>query len=102
MTGAAGAASIVTVFGVETAEQFELPYMRTEYDPAEDTMMERVVAPFDHAYELPGVDVSVSKVPGHIFKEPLAVITGTTGAAIVLTVVTADVAEQPALILVTE
>ena len=65
-------------------------------------MIERVVAPFDHTYELPGVEVSVSKVPGHMFKEPLAVITGTTGAAIALTLVTAEVAVQPVLIPVTE
>lgn len=102
MTGAAGAASIETTFGVETAEQFALPYMRTVYDPAADTMMERVVAPLDHAYEVPGVEVSVSKVPGHMLKEPLAVITGTTGAAIALTTIAAEVAEQPVLIPVTE
>jgi len=65
-------------------------------------MIDRVVAPFDHTYELPGVEVSVSKVPGHMFNGPLAVIKGTTGAAIALTIVTAEVAEQPVLIPVTE
>ena len=65
-------------------------------------MIERVVAPFDHAYELPGDEVSVNKVPGHMLSGPLAVITGARGAANTLTTVIADVAGHPVFIPVTE
>ena len=65
-------------------------------------MIERVVAPLDHVYELPGVEVSVSKVPGHIFNGAFGVITGTTGVVVALTTVIAEVAEQPELIPFTE
>jgi hypothetical protein len=60
------------------------------------TLIEGVVAPFDHKYDAPLDAVNVTDPPVQKVVAPLAVIVG-VGAAPTVTVVALDVAEQPVL-----
>ena len=60
------------------------------------TLILCVVAPLLHKYDAAEVDVSVTDPPGQKLVPPFAVITGTGGRELRVTVVEAEVAEQPA------
>ena len=65
-------------------------------------MIDCVVAPFDHKYELAAEEVRVTLPPAQKVVAPLAVIVGVAGVALTVTAVAADVALQPfALVTVT-
>ena len=65
-------------------------------------LMDCVVAPFDHRYELPAFAVSVTLPPAQNVVGPPAVIVA-VGVALTVTAVAAEVALQPlAFVMVTE
>lgn len=70
--------------------------------PAAETVIERVVAPFDHKYPFAAEDVNVKVVPGQTFNELLAETVGVVGLLLAFTAVTADVPPQPPELVVTE
>ena len=51
-----------------------------------------VVAPFDHKYVVPALDVSVTEPPAQNVVGPEAVIVGAAGSALTVTTVAADTA----------
>ena len=70
--------------------------------PLEFTVIDGVVAPLDHRYELPALAVSVTLPPAQNVVGPPAVIVA-VGAGLTATGVAADVALQPfAFVTVTE
>jgi hypothetical protein len=93
IVGVGGIALTVTVVGADVAPQ-PFPFETvTEYEPAVVTVIDRVVAPFDHKYEsveLFGA-VSVTESLTQNVVGPLAVITGTGGTAATPTVALAVV-----------
>lgn len=65
--------------------------------------MDCVVAPVDHTLPVADDDVRITEPPAQKVVEPPAVIVGVAGFAFTVTVVVADVAEQPEpLVTVTE
>jgi len=90
----------VTTVGADVAEQLPLLTV-TEYEPAVVTVIDFVVFPFDHRYELPVLAVSVTLPPGQNDVGPFAVIVA-VGLFVTVTTVGAEVAEQLPLLTVTE
>jgi hypothetical protein len=54
------------------------------------TVILAVVAPVDHKYEEPALDVNVTLSPVQKFKGPSAVIVGVAGKALTVTIAGAD------------
>lgn len=93
--GAAGFALIVTVVAAEVAEQPEPLVTVTVYDPAELTVIDWFVEPFDQRLPEAEEEVKVTDPPAQKLVAPLAVMVGVTGFAFTVTVVEAEVAEHP-------
>ena len=75
IVGTGPLAEVETVTGEETIDTPLEFVTRTVYDPALDTVMERVVCPPGlHKYEDPELAVSVTSLPGQNVVGPLAVI----------------------------
>ena len=67
-----------------------------------ETIIDCVVAPFDHVFPVAELDVKVTVPPAQNVSEPLVVIVGVGGFGFTVTVVEVEVAEQPAEPTVTE
>lgn len=90
-----GMAFTVTTVAAEVAEQ-PLPFVYvTVYEPAADTLMDCVVAPVDQRLPVACEDVSVTEPPEQNEVGPLAEIVGAVGLAFTVTIVAAEVVEQP-------
>jgi uncharacterized protein with GYD domain len=74
----------------------------TEKDPEVETVMDCVVAPFDQRLPVADDEVNTTEPPEQNVVDPLAVIVGTAGKAVTVTLVAAEVAEQKPLLTVTE
>ena len=74
----------------------------TVYEPDVETTIDWVVAPVDHVFPVVALEVKVTDPPEQNVSEPLAVIVGVVGFGFTVTVVEAEVAEQPAEPTVTE
>jgi len=85
----------VTVVAAEVALQPLAFVIVTLYQPDAVTLIDCVVAPFDHSQEADAGAVSVTEPPSQNVVAPPAVITGVDGFALAITVVGADVALQP-------
>lgn len=57
----------------------------TLYEPALVTVMEGVVAPFDHTFPVSEEEVNVTELPEQIFTGPLAKIFGVDGIGLTVT-----------------
>ena len=77
----------VTVTGNVVAVQIPFDIV-TEYDPDEVTVMDCVVAPFDHKLPVAELDVSTTEPPVQNVVGPPAVTVAPTGAATVADAVT--------------
>ena len=91
---AVGSEFTVTLVADDVALQPFASVTVTLYEPAAETVIDRVVAPFDHAYEAPAEAVSVTEPPAQNVVGPDAVIDA-AGGAFTVTFVGADVALQP-------
>lgn len=94
MVGVAGSGLTVTVVAAETEEHDPLETV-TVYEPLAVTVMDCVVAPVDQVFPVEAEDVRVTEPPAQKEVGPLAVIVGIAGVGLTVTVVEADVAEQP-------
>ena len=101
--GVEGEGLTVTVFTAETAVHPEALLTVTVKFPDVETVIDCVVAPVDHAYVVAALDVSRTLPPAQKVVGPPAVIIGVPGLEFTITVVVAEVAEQPGpLLTVTE
>lgn len=90
-----GSGFTVIVVPAEVAEQ-PLPFVTvTVYVPDEVTVMDCVVAPVDQAFPVVEEDVRTTEPPEQKVVGPPVVIVGVAGSAFTVTVVVAEVAEQP-------
>ena len=101
MVGVVGFEFTVTTVAADVDEQ---PPVLTEtvYEPDVETTIDWVVAPVDHVFPVVALEVKVTDPPEQNVSEPLAVIVGVVGFGFTVTVVEAEVAEQPAEPTVTE
>jgi hypothetical protein len=84
----------VTTLATEVAEQPPAFVAMTVYEPAAETAIDWVVAPVDQTLPVAEEEVRVMGVPGQNEAGPLMV--GVVAAALAVTALAADVAEQPA------
>ena len=102
MLGVAGGGFTVTVVAALVALHPFAFVTVTLYAPDALAVMDRVVAPLDHAYEKPSGAVSVTDPPSQNEVGPLAVMAGVSGSGFSVTTVGALVAVQPfAVVIVT-
>jgi hypothetical protein len=102
IVGVGGFAFTVTAVAGDVALQPFALVTVTVNEPEAVTLIDCVVAPFDHEYELPLDAVSVTEPPAQNVVGPEAVIVA-AGSGLTVTFVAADVAVQPfALATVTE
>ncbi|MEO6486922.1 MAG: hypothetical protein ABIO78_03150 [Thermoanaerobaculia bacterium] len=92
-TGVAGAGRTVTDCGLDVAVQLPESVTVTLKMPLAFTMIDCVIAPFDHEYDEPGLAVSVTLPPAQKVVGPDAVMLA-VGVVVTVTVVGAEVAEQ--------
>src|SRR5688572_30112667 len=94
MVGVVGNAFTATVVAAEAAEE-QVPLLtKTEYVPAAETVIDCVVAPFDHTFPVADDEVSVTLSPWQNVVAAEAVIVGVVGNAFTVTVVAAEAAEE--------
>ena len=91
MVGAAGAVPLVTVTGVEFAEEQDPLSKCTKYDPAVFTVIDCVVAPVDQILFVAEDEVKVTVPLGHNVTGPAGEIVGVPKEAETVTVITLDV-----------
>ena len=98
IVGVAGKVFTVTVVGTEAEDIQPAAFVTcTEYEPVVLTVMLAVVAPVDHRYEVPALEVRVTLPPVQNVSGPPAVIVGVEGTALTVTFVAAEGAlRQPA------
>ena len=94
IVGVAGVAFVVTTVVAEVALQPLALVTVTVNEPEAVTLIDCVVAPFDHEYALPLDAVSVTEPPVQKVVAPEAVIVG-AGSGFTVTAVAGDVALQP-------
>ena len=94
MTGLTGFALTVTAVDDEVAEQPLAFVTATLKLPVALTVIDCVVAPFDHKYDEPAEAVSVTELPAQNVVGPEGVIVA-IGLLFTVTAVDAEVAEQP-------
>jgi hypothetical protein len=100
MTGTAGSGLTVTAVGALVALHPAALVVVTLYEPDAITVIARVVAPFDQAYDRPAGAVSVTELPWQNVVGPLGVIV-VGGVGLTVTLVGALVVPHP-LALVTD
>lgn len=83
----------VTEVGADVALHDPL-FTVTEYEPVALTVIDFVVAPVDHKYDVPVLAVNVTLPPGQNVVGPPAVMVAVP-PAVMVTLVAAEVAEQP-------
>ena len=99
IVGVAGNALTVTKVAAEVAE-LQVPLLtKTLYDPASETVIDCVVAPFDQRFPVADDEVKVTLPPWQKIVAPDAEIVGVAGTAFTVTVVAADGAEEHAPLL---
>lgn len=94
IVGVAGIGFTVTVVAADVDEQEPFETV-TLYEPLALTIIDCVVAPVDQVFPLTAEDVKVTELPAQKVVEPPAVIVGTAGSGLTVTVVDADADEQP-------
>jgi hypothetical protein len=92
--GTAGAAFASTTTGVEVPEQLPPPVV-TVKDPEVDTVIDCVVAPFDHWYDEAVLQDNVTLLPGQNAVGPDVVTTGAVPVPAFVTTAAAEVAFVP-------
>ncbi len=102
IVGVAGVGLTVTVVFAEFPEEQPFAITSTVNDPEVETVMDCVVAPFDQILPVADDEVNTTEPPEQKVVAPLAVIVGTVGKAVTVTLVAAEVAEQKPLLTVTE
>ncbi|MNE05539.1 hypothetical protein D3C80_981070 [compost metagenome] len=93
MVGTGGSGLTVTVVAVDVAEQVP-PETVTVKVPLAVTVIDCVVAPFDHVFPVVEEEVKVTDPPAQNVVGPPAVIVGVGGTGFTVTVVAADVVEH--------
>jgi hypothetical protein len=101
IVGVFGVGFTVTVVPAEVEEQ-PLTVFVTVYVPEVETVIECVVAPVDHVFPEAALEVKVTLPPEQKVVGPLAEIVGVLGVGFTVTVVPAEVEEQPLVVFVTE
>ena len=101
MVGVVGFEFTVTTVAAEVDEH-PPEFNETVYEPDVETIIDCVVAPFDHVFPEAALEVRVTEPPEQKVVGPLVVIVGVGGFGLTVTVVVADVAVQPAEPTVTE
>ncbi len=86
----------------EFPDEQPLVITSTVNDPEVETVMDCVVAPFDQRLPVADDEVNTTEPPEQNVVAPLAVIVGTAGKAVTVTLVAAEVAEHKPLLTVTE
>ena len=94
MVGTGGSVFTVTNVAAEVDEQDPLETV-TVYEPLVVTVIDCVVAPVDQLFPVDAEDVNVTEPPAQKEVGPPAVIVGVAGVGLTVTVVAAEVAEQP-------
>lgn len=93
MVGTGGNEFTVTVCGAEVPEEHPFEITCTKNVPEAFTVIDWVVAPFDQKLLLDEEEVRVTEPPAQKVVGPLAVIVGTAGMVLTITVTGADEAE---------
>jgi hypothetical protein len=101
MVGVAGIGLTVTVVPADGAEVQPPLVTVTVYVPPVVTVIDWVVSPVDHTLPLADDEVKVTLPPAQKVVGPPGVTVGVAGNGFTVTVVPADVAEQPLLVTVT-
>jgi len=83
----------MTTIGVEVTIQLPLDAV-TVYDPLWLTVMDWVVAPFDHTFPVVAEDVKTTVPPEQNVVGPLALMVGAAGNGLTVTTVGVEVALQ--------
>ena len=86
----------LTVIPADIAEVQSPLLTETEYVPEVETVIDCVVAPFDHVFPVADDDVKITLPPWQKVVAPLAVIIGVAGNGITVTVAVVVVAHCPA------
>ena len=82
-----------TVVTADVAE-VQLPLLtETLYEPAVETVIDCVVAPFDQVFPVADEEVKTTLPPWQKVVAPLAAIVGVVGTALTVTIVSVDAAE---------
>lgn len=93
IVGVVASGFTLTVVPADTAE-VQFPLLKvTEYVPEVVTVIDGVVAPFDHTFPVAAEEVNTTLPPAQKVVGPPAVIVGVAGKALTVTVVPADAAE---------
>jgi hypothetical protein len=100
MVGVGGSGLAVTVIGKDTTPHNPVETLTVKV-PLAVTVIDWVVAPFDHVFPVAAEDVSTTEPPAQNVVGPPAVIVGTGGVGLTVTVVAAEVEEQDPLETVT-
>jgi hypothetical protein len=93
ITGVLGFDTTVTSTAVEASELHVPSETVTVYVPVAFTVIDGVVEPSDHKYELAADEVNVTEPPAQNVVGPPAVIVGVVGNAFTVTVVPAEAAD---------
>jgi len=102
ITGVAGRGFTVTLTGAEAADGQPETVDVTEYDPVAVTVMDCVVAPFDHRFPVEADEVSTTLPPAQKLRGPPAEIVGVAGVGVTVTFVAAEAGDvQPETVAVT-
>ena len=93
MVGTGGSGFTVTVVAADVSEQvpFETVTLKV---PLAVTVIDCVVAPFDHVFPLAEEEVNVTEPPAQNVVGPPAVMVGVAGSGFTVTVVATDVDKQ--------
>lgn len=84
IVGAVAIGTTVTTVATDVAEQPPVPLV-TVYDPEVVTVIDCVVAPFDHVFPVGAEEVNVTEPPEQKVKGPLAEMVGTIPGVTVTT-----------------
>lgn len=95
IVGAGGVGLTLTETGADDAEHPLALVTVTSYEPEAVTVIDCVVAPFDHRYEADGGAVSVTLPPAQNEVRPDAVITGVGGTGFTTTAMGDEVDAHP-------
>ena len=102
MVGVGGVGLTVTETGADGDEEHPPALVTvTSYDPAADTVIDCVVAPFDHKYEADAGAVSVTLPPEQNVVGPDGVMTGVGGTGLTVTLCDAEAAQPSEFVAVT-
>jgi hypothetical protein len=83
----------LTIVSVDGNESQSPAFTETQYEPASDTVIDRVVAPFDQRLPVAEDDVNVTLPPWQNAVSPEAETVGVVGNGFTVTVVAAETAE---------